>query len=114
VTEAGLEFVRKARDVKYYETVFDILARQFEMAKLDEAKQGALIQVVDAAIPPDKRSFPKRTMIILGLTALGLMVGIFTALIQVTFQRMNEDSETQTKLNLLIRVLSFRKMSELD
>ena len=50
--------MRKLRDVKYYETIFEILARQFEVAKLDEAKQGAIIQVVDAAIPPDKRSFP--------------------------------------------------------
>ena len=51
VPEAGLEYVRKLRDVKYYETIFDILARQFEIAKLDEAKQGAVVQVVDAAIP---------------------------------------------------------------
>ena len=39
VPEAGLEYVRKLRDVKYYETIFDILARQFEIAKLDEAKR---------------------------------------------------------------------------
>ena len=52
MTQAGLEYVRKLRDVKYYETIFDILARQFELAKLDEAKEGALIQVVDPAIPP--------------------------------------------------------------
>jgi uncharacterized protein involved in exopolysaccharide biosynthesis len=62
VPEAGLEYVRKLRDVKYNETIFDILARQFEVAKLDEAKQGALIQVVDPAVPPDRRSFPKRTL----------------------------------------------------
>jgi len=43
VPEASLEYVRKLRDVKYNETIFDILARQFEVAKLDEAKQGALV-----------------------------------------------------------------------
>jgi uncharacterized protein involved in exopolysaccharide biosynthesis len=43
VPAVGLEYVRKLRDVKYNETIFDILARQFEVAKLDEAKQGALI-----------------------------------------------------------------------
>jgi len=58
VPEAGLEYVRKLRDVKYNEAIFDILARQFELAKLDEAKEGALIQVVDPAVPPDKKSFP--------------------------------------------------------
>ncbi|HTD15080.1 MAG TPA: Wzz/FepE/Etk N-terminal domain-containing protein [Chthoniobacterales bacterium] len=109
VPGAGLEYLRKLRDVKYYETIFEILARQFEMAKLDEAKQGALIQVVDAAVVPDKRSSPKRTLIILGSTAFGLIMGVFAALIQAMFQRMNEDSETQTKLHSLFRFLSLRE-----
>ena len=63
LTQAGLEYVRKLRDVKYYETIFDILARQFEIAKLDEAREGAMVQVVDPAVPPDRRSFPKRGLI---------------------------------------------------
>lgn len=57
VPEADLEYVRKLRDVKYNETIFDILARQFEIAKLDEARQGALIQVVDAAVPRKRALF---------------------------------------------------------
>jgi len=62
VSEAGLEYVRRLRDVKYYETIFALLARQLELAKLDEAKQGAVVQVVDQAIPPDRRSFPLRSL----------------------------------------------------
>ena len=68
-----MDYVRKLRDVKYYETIFDILARQFELAKLDEAKEGAIIQVVDPAVPPDKRSFPKRTLIVIVATFVGLL-----------------------------------------
>jgi len=109
VTEAGLEYVRKLRDVKYYETIFEILARQFEVAKLDEAKQGALIQVVDSAVPPDKRSFPKRTMIVLGAIGVGLFVGVFLALAQSGLQRMRADKETGTKLASLRSALSLRK-----
>jgi len=60
IPEAGMEYIRKLRDVKYYETLEELIAKQFEMAKLDEARQGAIIQVVDVAIPPDRRSFPKR------------------------------------------------------
>ncbi len=82
VPAAGLEYVRKLRDVKYNETIFEILARQFELAKLDEAKQGAVVQVVDAAIPPDRRSFPKRALIVIGATAVGLFFGVFLALVQ--------------------------------
>lgn len=108
VPEAGLEYIRKLRDVKYNETIFDILARQFELAKLDEAKQGALIQVVDPAIPPDKRSFPKRTLIVIGAAFAGFLSGVFCALFLAGFQRLKADPETTAKLHLLRRALSFK------
>jgi uncharacterized protein involved in exopolysaccharide biosynthesis len=109
VPEAGLEYVRRLRDVKYFETIFDILARQFEMAKLDEAKQGALIQVVDPAVPPDKRSFPKRGLITIVATILGLFIGICAALFQVGFSNFRKDQESSRKLELFRRALSFSK-----
>jgi tyrosine-protein kinase Etk/Wzc len=109
VPEAGLEYIRKLRDVRYNETIFEILARQFEMAKLDEAKEGALIQVVDVAIPPDRRSFPKRALIVLAATVVGLLFGIFVALLQASLQRMKSDSETTQKLNALVRAISFKR-----
>ncbi len=109
VPEAGLEYVRKLRDVKYYETIFDILARQFEIAKLDEAKQGALIQVVDAAVPPDRRSFPKRGMIVIGATAAGFFVGIVVALVLALYENMNRKSEQAVKFLRLREALSLRR-----
>jgi tyrosine-protein kinase Etk/Wzc len=111
VPAAGLEYVRRLRDVKYYETIFDILARQFEIAKLDEAKQGALIQVVDPAIPPDKRSFPQRSIIITGATVVGFMIGLFIALLQVGFRRLKDNPEAALKLALLRKVLSARQIA---
>lgn len=109
VPEAGLEYVRKLRDVKYYETVFDILARQFEMAKLDEARQGAIVQIVDSAVPPDKKSFPKRTLIVLAAAAVGFVIGIFAALFQVGFLRLKENPEVEPKIDHLKRAFSLRK-----
>jgi len=108
VPEAGLEYIRKLRDVKYYETIFDVLARQFELAKLDEAKEGALIQVMDPATPPDKRSFPKRTLTILGATLLGLIVGVFTSLILAGFEQMKRNPEDALRLALLRRAFWLR------
>jgi uncharacterized protein involved in exopolysaccharide biosynthesis len=108
VPEAGLEYVRKLRDVKYNETIFDILARQFEVAKLDEAKEGALIQVVDPAVVPDRRSFPKRGLIVIAATVVGFFVGIFIALLQAGFRRLKDDPEAAAKLHLLRTVL-YRK-----
>ena len=109
VPEAGLEYLRKLRDVKYYETIFDILARQFELAKLDEAREGALIQVVDAAVPPDKHSFPKRSLIVVGGAALGFVVGVFAVLFQAFLGYMKNDPDTHEKLLYLKRSLSSRK-----
>ena len=108
VPEAGMEYIRRLRDVKYNETIFEILARQFEIAKLDEAKQGALIQVVDPAIPPDRRSFPKRALIVIGATFAGFLIGVFCALFQAGFQGLKADPETTAKLHLLRRALSFK------
>lgn len=99
MTQAGLEYVRKLRDVKYYETIFDILARQFELAKLDEAKEGALVQVVDPAIPPDKRSFPQRVIIVLIATVSGFFVGVFLALLQASVLHMRQDPENSLKVD---------------
>jgi len=105
VPTASLEYVRKVRDVKYYDTIFNILAQQFELAKLDEAKEGALIQVVDAATPPDKKSSPKRALIVIASTLLGLIVGIFEALFQAARLAMNDDPETSAKLKVLSAAL---------
>jgi uncharacterized protein involved in exopolysaccharide biosynthesis len=75
IPEAEMEYIRKMRDVKYYETVADLIARQLEIAKLDEARQGAVIQVVDQAVPPDERSFPKRTITV----AVAILLSFFGA-----------------------------------
>jgi tyrosine-protein kinase Etk/Wzc len=114
VPQAGLEYVRKLRDVKYYETIFQILARQFELAKLDEAKEGALIQVVDPASIPDRRSFPKRTLIVVGATMIGLFLGVFAALFQAGMQHLKRDPNGNEKLALLKRALLPRTQSSLQ
>jgi uncharacterized protein involved in exopolysaccharide biosynthesis len=114
VPEAGLEYARKLRDVKYYETIFDILARQFELAKLDEAKQGALIQVVDPAIPPDRRSSPKRALMVMGATAAGFFGAILAVLIQAGFRRMKADPATNAKLAYLKKKLALKSSSNVS
>lgn len=71
VSEEGMDYLRKLRDVKYYEAILQFISTQFELAKLDEARQGAVIQVVDPAEPPDGKSFPQRKIIVLVTTLLG-------------------------------------------
>ena len=109
MTEAGAEYAGRLRDVKYYETIFDILARQFELAKLDEAKEGAVIQVVDPAVPPDKRSTPKRGLIIISVTIAGFFAGIIFAFLQAYLQHMKSDPETAAKLDRFHNELSLQR-----
>lgn len=80
VPEAGLEFVRRFRDVKYHEAIFELLARQFEAAKIDEGKEAAVIQVVDRAIAPDRHSKPKRGLLVVGAALLGAALGVLFGL----------------------------------
>lgn len=75
--EVGLEYIRKMRELKYQETLFELLSKQYELAKLDEAKDGANIQVLDVATPPERKSKPKRATLIL-LAGIG---GFFLACI---------------------------------
>lgn len=108
VPGASIEYVRRLRDVKYYDTIFNILAQQFELAKLDEAKEGALIQVVDPANPPDKKSFPRQGLFAIGGLLLGLFAGILSAMLQAGLQRLRENSHTENKLQALITALRLR------
>jgi capsule polysaccharide export protein KpsE/RkpR len=59
--DAGQDYVSKYREFKYQETLFELLARQFELARVDEAREGALVQVVDVAKAPERKTRPKRS-----------------------------------------------------
>ncbi len=111
MTEAGLEYARRLRDVKYYETIFDILARQFELAKLDEAKEGALIQVVDPAIPPDRKSFPRFSIIVPIATLAGLIIGVIIVLIQASWESLRRDKKGAARVDELKHALLGRSTS---
>jgi uncharacterized protein involved in exopolysaccharide biosynthesis len=106
---AGLEYFRKYRDVQYDQALFDILAKQFEVAKLDEAREGALIQVVDPALPPDHKSSPKRALILIGCTAGGIFIGIFWALAAAGMENLNGNPETRVQLQALRESLRWRQ-----
>lgn len=101
IPQAGMEYIRKLRDVKYYETITELIAKQFEMAKLDEARQGAIIQVTDLALPPDKRSFPKRTLTIILATLLGFFAACGWGIVAEGFRCMKDNPEESQRLDAL-------------
>ena len=91
VTASGLDYIRRLREVKYRETIFELLAKEFEMAKLDEAREGSIIQVVDSGVVPDKRSSPHRLLIIAGSTILAFLVAIFWVMLREGWTRAPEN-----------------------
>jgi len=110
--EVGIEYIRKLRDVKYFETIFDLLARQYEMAKVDEARQGAVVQIVDRAIVPDRKSSPQRTLIVLGAAAFGLFFGVVWAFAREGLTRLSNNPAEHLRLESLKKSLSTGKKQE--
>ncbi len=105
IPKAGMEYLNKLRDVRYYETIVELLSKEFEMAKLDEAREGAPIQVVDAAIPPDKRSFPLRGPTIAIATVLGFLIACGWCILEDGWERLKKNPEEAAKLEKLRRSL---------
>lgn len=105
IAQSGLEYMRKLRELKYQETVFELLSKQYEIAKIDEAKDSSLIQVLDPAVPPELKSKPKRGLIVaLGLL-VGLMIGIMSALLRATLNNA-DDATRQRRRELLLALKS--------
>ena len=104
--ESAIEYVRKLRDVKYYETIFDLLARQYEIAKVDEAREGSMVQVVDRAVVPDRRSSPQRTLIVIGSTILGLFIAIVWVFSSEALVKLKNNPAEHSRLEALRQLTS--------
>jgi tyrosine-protein kinase Etk/Wzc len=91
VPEAGVRFLEKWRDVKYYETLYELLAKQLELARIDEAKNSTIIQLVDKAVEPDKKSKPKRAVIVLISTLVAGVLGLLYAFIKEGYEAAKRD-----------------------
>ena len=109
VPEAGLEYVRKLREVKYRETMLELLLKQYEIARIDEGKDAALVQVLDNAVPPEKRSWPPRTALVLAGTLLGLLIAVAAAFVLEWLQRAKEDPQFTARWHLLKFYLQRRR-----
>ena len=72
------DYIARYREFKYHETLFDLFAKQYEMARVDESREGAAIQVVDLAIPPERKVKPKKaSMAITTTLASGFALLLF-------------------------------------
>ena len=90
------DYIVKYRDFKYQESLFEMFAKQFELAKLDEARDGAVIQVVDVAQAPERKSKPKKAMIaVLTTLATGFVLLMFVFMRQAWRNAMQDEATAQ-------------------
>jgi tyrosine-protein kinase Etk/Wzc len=94
VPGAGMEYLRAEHEVKYRQIMFDLLIKQYDAARMDEAKDAAIIQVVEPAIAPDRKSSPKRALIVVLFTAAGL----FTAGLLALLAWWNQSAQSDTRV----------------
>lgn len=107
-TSGGADYIGKYREFKYQEALFDVFARQYEVARLDESRDGGLIQVVDRATVPEWKSRPKRLLIAFAATVIGLLALAFFLVIRHFWRESAADPARAAKLAQLSEALRKR------
>lgn len=91
IPAVGLEYVRAYRDVKYYETIYELIAKQYEIARLDESKESSVIQVIDEAQVPERKYGPPRAIIVILSTFLGFCIVSLFVIARESVRQKNTD-----------------------
>jgi uncharacterized protein involved in exopolysaccharide biosynthesis len=95
------DYVSKYRDFKYQETLFELFAKQYEIARVDESREGAVIQVVDVALPPERKSKPKKGMIAMVATLASGFALLLFVFVRQALRGAKENPDTSEKLSRL-------------
>jgi uncharacterized protein involved in exopolysaccharide biosynthesis len=95
------DYVARYREFKYQETMFELFAKQFELAKVDESREGAVIQVLDVAEPPEAKAKPKKVMIaIIAALASGFALLLFV-FVKSALKNASQDEEAKHRMAAL-------------
>jgi tyrosine-protein kinase Etk/Wzc len=91
-------YIERFRDYKYKETLYELFAKQYELARVDEAREGAVIQVVDPAVTPERKSKPKKALIaVIATLAAGFALLLFV-FVRQALRNAAADGESAQKL----------------
>lgn len=108
IPKAGLEYASKVREVAFHTALFTLLSKEYEAARIDEAKSAPVIQVIDHAVPPDRKSGPHRLLITLIIGVIGFLLGCCWAFTRRALERAMETPESAAKLHQLRSLLRLR------
>ena len=91
-------YLSRFREFKYQETLYELFARQYELARVDEAREGAVIQVIDTATPPERKTKPKKAMIAVVATLAAGMALLLFVFVRSALRNAGADAEQAAKL----------------
>ena len=99
IPSLGTEYLRKQREFKYQQTLWEVLLKQYEVARLDEAKNSTAVQVVAEAIIPEKKYKPKLVLMLIVGTLVGFTIGVAAAVTLEAVRRaaMNPNNSERMK-----------------
>lgn len=106
--EAGLEYLRKLRELKNQQAVYEMLAGQYENARVDEMRNTVVIQVVDPAVVLDEESGPRRGLIVMLATLFTLMLAVMWAFARVAMVRVQQGLEQHAGWHELRELLRWK------
>lgn len=95
------DYVARYREFKYQETMFELFAKQFELAKVDESREGAVIQVLDVAQPPERKAKPKKALIAIIATLVAGFALLLFVFVRNALRNAFQDESTKAKLEAL-------------
>jgi len=107
VKKTGIDSLGLLRDVKYYETVYEMLAKQYEVAKIDESKDSSLVQVIDKAVEPDRKSKPTRSVMVI-LTML--ISGMFATVLAFVLEAVEAAKQNALHAGQLLQLKSYLRL----
>jgi uncharacterized protein involved in exopolysaccharide biosynthesis len=99
VPEVGRQLAELLREVKVQETVWQLLNQQYYTAKIQEARDTPTVQILDEAVPPEKRTSPKRKLLVLVGSFLTFFFSIFWAFVLEYVEKVKEKEEEYKKFN---------------
>ena len=105
----GLENMKVLREVKYHQMLYELLSKQYEVARLDESKDSSIVQILDKALEPEKKFKPKRSVIALISFLVGLFTAVAWAFSMEAVQGLRQQSANAEKLQTLREHLRLRR-----
>ncbi|WP_395667334.1 Wzz/FepE/Etk N-terminal domain-containing protein [Rhodoferax sp.] len=94
-------YIERYREFKYQETLFELFAKQYEVARIDEAREGATIQVVDPAVAPERKASPKRSLVAAVATLGVFFVLLLWVFVRQSLRNASQDPQAAAKLERL-------------